>query len=392
MRNKIIYRAAMTVLLLGLAISVAALAESVDLAVVVEAPDGTISVFRFPEGSTSMRINFGGEAAEFGIYTATCVFLDEASIAAEGGFEGFQITDPNSFDRTIEFTGPGMVSSTTMGGDVVATFHFSGTGAVSQGFEATSEVECDPEQAYVLIQVAFGDLWIEVVNGRLVMDPPPNPPKLRVLSMSARPVVTSRSAPTDSTSSSSGSNGSQDTDPGNEPPGDNGNNGEQQVKNLLDGGVDQGPAMASAGGGGSANDGGPSGGREIALLVENTGGSPLSGPIRVYVGPSYARGWVPEGIYWFVREEITSSTLFPQQQGVITIRVPPIPHEIYNAFQERRRFYPDYVDPDPEQDYLGIIIDYGPRGRAYSFLPLDPAAETMTIVKKSHGNPGGTGD
>lgn len=308
-------------------------AESGDLAVIIENPDGETVVFRFPEDETSMRIRFGGEDAGFGLYTATCAFLDDLTVTTEGSFSGDQVTSVYSLERELTFAGVGEVDTVTQRGETIARYRFSGSGSFTEGFETCDA--CEDEYAYVLLRIEyFTDFWIDVVDG--IVDPGPPPelptnPRLRLLALESTPA---------------------------------------------------GVAGGGGGGGGSAEGNGHStGGRDITLVLGNVGTGVLYGPATVHIGLSYSPAWVSESEFCFVNEEITQSTLVPHQQGMIQVFVPPIPQELYRAFQERRSFYGAYTDPEPEQDYLGIRVSYGHGTHVYAFLPLEQFTETMAVRK-----------
>ncbi len=327
-------------------------AADVDLAVIVQDPDGNLSLFRFPDDETDIRIRFGGADATFGIITATCLYLDDARFSASGPFSGEQLTTVNALYRTVEFVGPGAFSSVTVSGDMLASLSFNGTGVFTEGFE--TDATCEDGVAYVQFVVdLFAEMWIEVLGGFAVNGPPPEPPRLRLVAMEE----STRSAPAGGGGAMAGG-------------------GSETI--LPPDGVGIWPTMT--------------GGHTVSLFIRNVGNSPAVAPITIKAGPAYGKDWIPDADLFFFQQTITEGMLQARETNVFEVTVPPIPADVAKTFDDRRTYYGSYIDKDPEQDYLGIVVQFSNGNQVVAFVALDGVVETLSGAKKQFSYQQGGGD
>jgi len=284
--------------------------------VIVRGPFDTW-LYCFPDDHDLIVVNFGGEEATFSIFTDTSVFRDDLVVATTGPFAGYQITGVASLEREIVFDAQAAMSSMTEFSEVLASFQFSGTGTVFQQFNSTEGF--DEEFAYIWIDLEYaGAMWVQVIDGvpTLIEPVPPRRSALRVSSV-----------------------------------------------------------MEPAGAGGAAD-----GTRVAFVTLVNAGNTAIAGPLEVTIGLSYAQDWVPEMVTRYWTGVLGQGALQPGESITVEVEIPPVPMSAIEWFEKHRTLYPDYVDPDPGQDYIGIVLELGEQ-RAYAAVPFDTATQTFSMRK-----------
>jgi|GEM_PF-6283847 len=110
---------------------------------------------------------------------------------------------------------------------------------------------------------------------------------------------------------------------------------------------------------------------QLELLVVNTGIETYSGAAEVCFGLSYDETWVPESDTWFYCELLGHMEIAADARVVIEIEVPEIPDWALSILGNRLEYvWTDYVDRDPERDYLGTIFSLDDES-IYGFLSLE---------------------
>jgi len=294
--------------------------DDVTLGLMISGTSGDY-LFSFSQEEEFMFVKFGGTQASFGILTATSLFEDLCAVFAGESFAGYQTTGVGLLDRGIAFGAPGEFQHLWVAGDTVASFSFSTEGGtVSERFEITDS-DVEDKYAYVqfVLEEVIGDLWIEVLNGQLVLPapPPPEEPKLRLLSFS-------------------------------------------------------GPA----GGGGAAGQT-P---QQVVIEIVNSGNVPFSGPIECAIGLAYSTDWIPEWFTNFSDAVLGTVSLNPGEVGTYEVTVPVIPVRAIEELRRRQGLFTSYVDPDPDQDYIGLHLCMNKQHWCV-FLPFRDQTQTAITRK-----------
>jgi len=297
-------------------------AGDVDLGLLIVGPSGDY-MFTFSHDEQYMLLRFGGDGAAFDILTDTTLYQDLCSVFATGIFEGYQTTGVGLLDREVVFGSPGGLESLLVVDRTLASFRFSTeVGAIAERFEIASDDLEDPHAylQFVIGQVP-GDLWVEVVNGQLVVAPEP---VLRLLSF-------------------------------NQP----------------------------AGGGGEVGNAGET---VISVMIKNVSDVPFFGPVDYSIGLTYYVNWVPEWCTTYFGARIPDVALFPGETETFDLTIPVVPAWAVEELRKRATIWTGYVDPDPEQDYIGVRLSANGADWCV-FLPFQDRTFT-TVVRKANGSKG----
>ena len=281
-------------------------------------------VFAFPSTEEYMYVLFGGENATFGILTDTSLYSDMCGILAEGLFDGFQTTGVGLLDRGITLDGLGSLGNEFQTGDILASFSFStDSGVISERFEIAN---VDYDDGYAFVQ-----FLIDEVGGDLWIEvlngflvEQPRGSTLRMISYSF-------------------------------PGGGGGTVGYDPIT--------------------------------VELVIQNVGDMPFSGPVDCAVGLSYATNWVPEWCTTYCDVCLGSVTLAPGELGIYEVTIPAIPRSSIEELRRREEIWTGYVDPDPDQDYIGVHLCMGD-SRWCVFVPYEEQFRTVAMrkPKKKEGN------
>ena len=266
--------------------------ELVNLGLLVTGPSGNY-LFSFPDNEEYMFVRFGGNQASFQIRTDTTLYQDFAGVLASGVFEGYQTTGVGLLDRGIMFGQPGSYGHVFVAGSSLATLSFStNSGAVSEQFEVTDE---GLDDSYAYVQFNLDDI----------------PGEIWIEVLNGHLMVPL---------------------------------GEPEI-NLISFGL-------PAGGGGAFGELPES----VSITLKNESETPFSGPIGCAIGLSYAVNWIPE---WCTTYSKTrgSISLGPGEEETYVVEIPVAPISAVEALRMREIYWSScYVDPDPGQDYIGVVV------------------------------------
>jgi len=294
--------------------------ELVSLGLLVSGPTGDY-LFSFPDNEEYMFVRFGGDQASFQIHTDTALYQDIAGIIASGIFEGYQTTGVGLLDRGIMFGQPGSFGHVFVADSSLATLTFTTDGgAVSERFEIPDE---GVDDGYAYVHFNFDDIPGEIWIEVLngQLIAPPEEPEISLISFGL-------------------------------------------------------PA-----GGGGAFGVTP---ESISITMKNKSETPFSGPIDCAIGLSYATNWIPE---WCTTYSKTRGfvTLGPGEEATYVVEIPVAPISAVEALRMREIYWSScYVDPDPGQDYIGILVTVNDSQRCI-FVPFQDQTYTAA-TKKPNGN------
>ena len=116
----------------------------------------------------------------------------------------------------------------------------------------------------------------------------------------------------------------------------------------------------------------PTDGGSISLTLLNTGSVDCSGRLSAEMGLSYCTSWIPEWNTRFMSLDLGERVLHPGERTVVTL---DIPNSIPASAQEALRanldgLWTGYIDPEPETDYIGILVRIGESNPVAAFIPL----------------------
>lgn len=275
-------------------------------------------LFSFPESEDYIMFKFGGNNAGFSVLTATRLYEDILDVFSQGLFAGRQTTGVGLLDREMWFDSAAGFQEQFVAGETLATFSFSTSGGVASAHFEIADEKQDDDYAYVQLSLGTvtGEMWVEVLNGVLV-SPMIDEPKLKLI------------------------------------------------------GYD-----TPAGGGGAAGQTL----QQIQITIQNVSDMPFVGPIECEIGLSYAMNWIPEWDTVFSRPDFGQILLAPGGISTLNVDVPPVPVSAIEVLRKRSGFWTGYVDPDPEQDYIGVHLCMN--GQHWCvFLPFTDHTQTVATRK-----------
>jgi len=110
----------------------------------------------------------------------------------------------------------------------------------------------------------------------------------------------------------------------------------------------------------------------IAMTVRNRGNAGCNAGGTLVAGLSYCTSWIPETATRFYSRRLDNLVLAPGASATLVLDLPEVPAEARTALAAQlEELWTGYVDPDPERDYIGLVLTIDGTNTLYTFLPLD---------------------
>lgn len=109
----------------------------------------------------------------------------------------------------------------------------------------------------------------------------------------------------------------------------------------------------------------------ITITIQNTGTITCLGEWEIEAGLSYDTYWVPEYCTMFFKQTGAQVQLAPGSITTVSFSLPSVSEDTQQMLRSRLDdIWTKYVDKDPRQDYIGIIVRIG-HEKAFTFIPLE---------------------